>query len=475
MDSSDVGKEPMHQALNLSILMLMLIWPAELLVFAQTSEPVTGLVERTPEGTDQAYLAYVPSRARKEAERLWPIVLTLPAWGTAQQYVDTWRGLADSRGFIVAVPHSNAIQGAVLDAILEDLRTHLRGEKESALLVAYSESGPFGCRYAFDHTASIGALVALQAGVPAEPPLKPSRLAVLVIHETQNPYFPFTASRNFADQLQKVGFLVTFEELATSTGGWPTEKNSRIIDWFWELRQSAAKRVLEEASQLVAQGNPGAAMTAVERLAVAEGDADFRKKLEELRKDLRSRADQDFRRAEELWKKGNLEEAVRTLHQLGESYRGSSVSEEVRKILETWENSPFYQAAREKAAKAAQEQVAEGELDKALALLDQGEIENALQALGQVAEKFAGTETAERATQRLREAEHDPELRRRVAESRGEKEAARLFAFADNFQKNGMRSRALETFRKILDQFPGTSWAEKASGKIRELEGHSSK
>lgn len=60
-------------------------------------------------------------------------------------------------------------------------------------------------------------------------------------------------------------------------------------------------------------------------------------------------------------------------------------------------------------------------------------------------------------------------ISKKVARVESEKEARALYTLAENYRINKLSEQALEKYKKVVEKYPQTSWAEKAKKRIQEL------
>lgn len=95
----------------------------------------------------------------------------------------------------------------------------------------------------------------------------------------------------------------------------------------------------------------------------------------------------------------------------------------------------------------------------------------ALKLFQQLAKLAPDSEYSRLANERVKELEADPSVKRAMADAQVEKRARRLLTFARNFRRTGDAVKAAAHYKKVIAQFPGTSFAEEARRELATLEG----
>ncbi len=142
----------------LMLCLVSLLWLTGCPVLQDTDTPVDPVHLVSPR-TDTEYYLYVPSYYRHD--QTWPLVITLHGthgWDGYKRQIDEWRALAEEKGFIVAAPHLQSVQGilpvpdswrlkdlqadenAIL-SVLEDVALQYRVDTSQVMLTGFSAGG----------------------------------------------------------------------------------------------------------------------------------------------------------------------------------------------------------------------------------------------------------------------------------------------------------------------------------------------
>jgi TolA-binding protein len=102
---------------------------------------------------------------------------------------------------------------------------------------------------------------------------------------------------------------------------------------------------------------------------------------------------------------------------------------------------------------------------------DKRDLVKALALFRRLAKLRPDSDYARVANERIKELEGDPAIKRAVADAEVEKRAKPLLSLARSFRQVGDKAKAAEEFKKVVEQFPGTSFAEEAAKELKDLEG----
>jgi len=101
-------------------------------VVSNRDAPGRQFTERDPD-FGRPYYLYVPTQYREAGEtRRWPLVVTChgtPPWDTAGYQFDEWKGLAEQKGFLLAVPELIGTRGDFLPKPEEQIDRQMADEK----------------------------------------------------------------------------------------------------------------------------------------------------------------------------------------------------------------------------------------------------------------------------------------------------------------------------------------------------------
>jgi tetratricopeptide (TPR) repeat protein len=101
---------------------------------------------------------------------------------------------------------------------------------------------------------------------------------------------------------------------------------------------------------------------------------------------------------------------------------------------------------------------------------DQREYARAIELYEKLAELRPDSDYAALAKRRIDELLSDPTIKRVIADERAGRKAKSMLSLAENFQKAGETERAAVYYKKIVEDFPGTSFAKKAQDALDDLD-----
>ncbi len=108
-------------------------------------------------------------------------------------------------------------------------------------------------------------------------------------------------------------------------------------------------------------------------------------------------------------------------------------------------------------------------LRKGLKHLEKREYAEAMKAFAFAAETYHGTPAGKEAAKKLRELHADPNVQNLLANAGAEKDCRRWLIFAENFEANGKYGDAAKLYKRIMGEYPGTSWANEAKERLKQL------
>ena len=88
----------------------------------------------------------------------------------------------------------------------------------------------------------------------------------------------------------------------------------------------------------------------------------------------------------------------------------------------------------------------------------------------QVADTYADTDSGQKAKKLLAEWKADAKFMALVRKQGSEAQCKGWFSLAESYSKQGVNEKALEFYQKIIDSYPDTVYAKRASEKIASLE-----
>ncbi len=100
---------------------------------------------------------------------------------------------------------------------------------------------------------------------------------------------------------------------------------------------------------------------------------------------------------------------------------------------------------------------------------DQREYARAIELYEKLAQLRPDSDYAALAKRRIDELLSDPTIKRVIADERAGRKAKSMLSLAQNFQKAGETERAAVYYKKIIEDFPGTSFAKKAQDALDAL------
>ena len=154
--------------------------------------------------------------------------------------------------------------------------------------------------------------------------------------------------------------------------------------------------------------------------------------------------------------------AIRKYRQCVRDFKGTKVAQQAAKRLEELRDDPELRTRLHNFM--ATRLVADAE--KAA---DRGEYGDVAAALDKVLERYPKADAAAKAKALKKKLDSDPEIATRLREARVRGEAQRLLRLAATYRRNNMPKKALATYKKVVEKFADTSFAQTARGHVLEL------
>jgi len=166
----------------------------------------------------------------------------------------------------------------------------------------------------------------------------------------------------------------------------------------------------------------------------------------------------------ELEKKQFLQ-ALKTLNHVLHSFAGTPAEGQADLLLKHLEENPEL-AEQVRAARRRAE--AQALLEAATEAEKTGDLLAAHNAFKMLAEGFGDLEAGTKAREQLAAWQADAEVTARIHELRVRKEADHWMSLARNYFANGLYSQAIDNYRKVVKEYPGTEVAGEARARIEQ-------
>ncbi len=160
-------------------------------------------------------------RPKSIGDRPAPVVVALHGAGADETaFLEAYgagriRRLADSLGFIVATPFTNAMMrtSANLPRLLDDLSAQGAVDRTRVYLLGHSLGGGAAWRLAQDQAGLIAAVVCLAGAGAVSATTGPGLPRTLVVGASADPVVPPARLKSAVDQAQAIGWIVDYREL----------------------------------------------------------------------------------------------------------------------------------------------------------------------------------------------------------------------------------------------------------------------
>lgn len=230
---------------------------------------------------------------------------------------------------------------------------------------------------------------------------------------------------------------------------------------------AAANAAMDRAEALLAEDKPAEALKVLAGVnESASKDAAWAARAEAMRGKLLAHGQAVLKEADTLAGQKQYAPALLRLRELQQVFRGTPIADQARQRQQQLSADP---AARATLAAAEREVKAAEALAAAQALAAEQKHEEAYVRLKQIARDHATTEAGASAAAAVADYEKDPAFVRKVLEETQGDQARAALSMAENYARNGRHDIARQRYQKIIDEYPGTSWAEQAQRQMDTL------
>lgn len=230
---------------------------------------------------------------------------------------------------------------------------------------------------------------------------------------------------------------------------------------------AAANATLDQVEQLLDAGDAAGALRQMAELpSAARLDKTFAERAAGIDQRLGALADAALLAAEEQIEQKQYVEGLARLKTLAEAFRGSPIGEKAKQRYLQVSGEP---AARSALAGAVRAQRAQEALVAAQKLQSEGKDADAYGRLKALARDFADTEAGIAAAAAVAEYAKDADFLKSATERDTSDRARAALSVADSYRSNGRIEQARQRYQKVIDEFPGTPFAEEASKALQSL------
>lgn len=230
---------------------------------------------------------------------------------------------------------------------------------------------------------------------------------------------------------------------------------------------------LDEAERLIKGKKPAEALKAFSKVPPeAKMDGRLFARVDALQKELETHADQAYTDADALIEKKDFASAVAQLKGLS-NLKGLPVAQRAADRLKEVLAMPEAKAAAEAALKAQQaaEKANKGDelLAAAMKLKADKKDEQAYTQFKLIAAQFPSTPAATAAGDEIKKYDADPVFTKKRIQALADSKAKGILSVAASYKSAGKIDEAKLRYQSVLDQFPGTSYAEQAKKELDKL------
>jgi len=235
-----------------------------------------------------------------------------------------------------------------------------------------------------------------------------------------------------------------------------------------KVLEQARKNLADVEAKMEAGDTRGAIRLLGRIPPAAKQDGDFAAKAEQVQKKLEDAANAMLDDVQKQVNEGKYVEAVGRLKELSGALEGLPVAAKAKQLLGEVASKPEAKSAIEAADKEAKSADA---LEVAEKLQAQKKHELAYARYKEIVKVFPGTAAAKKAADQVRTYEKDPQFVQRAREAAAATKAKGEMKLAESYARAGRPDMARKKYQNVIDEFPGTSYAQAARDAMKGLEG----
>jgi thiol-disulfide isomerase/thioredoxin len=234
-----------------------------------------------------------------------------------------------------------------------------------------------------------------------------------------------------------------------------------------------ANKLLDQTESALKANDAAAAMKVLATVpADVRKDPKAAQRIDAVLKSLGNAADEMLAEADALAEQKKFADAASRLRDLSK-LTALPASKKAADRLATLVNNPEARAQLAAAEQAERDKERVARADEALAAAKkvqrEGKHEQAYTQFKSVTRLFANTPAADAAAEHVAKYEKDPVFVRRANEKAAESKARSALSMAANYKSAGRTDKAREKLQSVIDEFPGTSFAETARKELAAL------
>ncbi len=357
-------------------------------------------------------------------------------------------------------------------ALMEDIKKDWVYDETSVLLLGNSESASdASLQIALNNPTKFTA-VAVLAGIFKEArgfvkgPLA-KVMPMYFEHGEKATDYPIAEMRSWVKDLEKLGANVTLNEQAGAGSQIPlvsTKSNPALLDWFQGAKAGNVKKVFDEAMKAKEDKVYGKAFTGFKSVVDSGTKNEFVDKAKKELADLQLTAKNALSDAQTLVTEAKYKDAMKALADVAKEYAGMPEGTQAATELEELKKSPKLKDQANRAKQEEAEKDAEKAFLAAEAKANAKEWGPAIRAYEDVATRFKDTSFGPKAAEKAAQLKADPEIAKELGAGEAKGACEGLMKKAENYRKNGMIDKAVETWKQVVEKYPDTEWATEAKG-----------
>jgi predicted esterase len=423
---------------------------------------------------ERPYLIWVPTDYTPD--RAWPVIVYMHGTGGAPS-LGSLREMFGGKTFIIVgheyvfrsqAEESHPTEVANLKRVVATVQANLKVDPKQMFLGGFSQGGWWTTmlsEYTIDLWAGLFTIAsgehAMGMGTNANVKGKPIHI-IAGMNDKQFYDFAQTSVENYT----KRGAEVTFEWIPNFGHSDALAKNEKLKSFLLDHGPlKAVKANLAAAKAAQKAGRLGEALSGFSGIAALGTSAECTEAAE-VAKTLAADAEKALADAKAAAEAKNYADAVKGYSGVAIAYAGSACGTKARDALKAMEADPAVGPLLAQARIDADAATLEGQ---ALAAENAKEFSKAIKLYEQYLTTFPKATRLAEVKARLDALKNDKTLVGAVRDKEAERDCRGWLQMAANFAAADNAPKAREYLQKILDTYPGTSWADKATEQLKKL------
>jgi predicted esterase len=467
-------------ALSVAVLMAAMVFASPVALAAKPDMP-TGPIPKFDlkpgenRVTDtRPYLVWVPTDYTPD--RAWPLIVYMHGTGGAPS-LGSLKEMFGGKTFIIVgheylfhnqAEESHPVETANLKRVVETVQANLKVDPKQMFLGGFSQGGWWTTmlsEYTIDMWAGLFTIASGEhaAGMGTNANVKGKPIHIIA---GQNDKEFYAYAQTSVENYTKRGADVTHEWIPNFGHSDALAKNEALKNFLLDHGPlKAVKTNLAAAKAAQKAGRLGEAYNGFSGLASMASTAECTE-VADAAKALSDDAEKRLTDAKAAADAKNYIEAVKIYSAAAAAFAGSPFGEKAKAALKGLETDPTVGAAVAQARIDADASALEAKAQAAEAAKDYGA---AMKLYAQYVEQYSKATRFPEVKVHMEAMKKDPTIVAASTEKDAERDCRSWLSMAQNFAKAERPDKAREYLKKILDTYPGTTWAAKAAEMMEKL------